>query len=134
MSNVSVQDRTSSPSIVALPVHDSEEHNSMAPYNELRRLMTKNRLFDRQPAYFACKISVNTMLWTIGLALLVMVHGIWLPLVVACYLAFVSTQIGFLVHDAGHLHISKVRWKNTLIGLIYTNLVLGMKPSAGHQT
>ncbi len=129
MSNVSVQDRTSSPSIVALPVHDSEEHNSMAPYNELRRLMTQNRLFDRQPAYFACKISVNTMLWTIGLALLVMVHGIWLPLVVACYLAFVSTQIGFLVHDAGHLHISKVRWKNTLIGLIYTNLVLGMSHS-----
>lgn len=126
VANISLQDKTLPLSIADPSSPGSAEHNSMEPYNELRRLIIQNGLLERQPAYFAGKIVVNSVLWIIGLALLATVHPIWQQLIVACYLAFVSTQIGFLVHDAGHLHISKVLWKNALVGLIYTNFVLGM--------
>jgi fatty acid desaturase len=105
------------------------EHNPWATYSDLRRLVLHNRLLDRQPVYFASKIIFNTCLWAIGLTLTLSVRTIWLQTVIACYMAFVSTQIGFLVHDAGHQHISKTRWKNTLVGLIYTNILLGLSYS-----
>lgn len=126
MNTLNLQDWTYSSSASSLPADASASPKSTAPHGELRRLLEHNHLMDRQPVYFAGKMAVNSLLWFSGMVIILRVHSIWLQLAVACYLAFVSLQIGFLVHDAGHQHVCNKRWKNTLVGLIYANLLLGL--------
>jgi fatty acid desaturase len=41
-------------------------------------------------------------------------------------LALISGQLGFQLHDAGHHQLFERRWKNTLVGFVTADLMLGM--------
>jgi fatty acid desaturase len=111
-------------------VHDlPTQCEPQGTYDELRRLMKHGRFLDKQPAYYTRKILTNFCLLGIGIFLISMFSAGWPNLFIACYLAFVSTQIGFIVHDAGHQQIAKTRWKNDLICLTHANLLLGFSYS-----
>lgn len=111
-------------------VHDLlTQSEPRATYDELRRLMIHSKLLDKQPTYYARKILTNFCFLGIGIFLISMVRAGWPNLVIAGYLAFVSTQISFIVHDAGHQQIAKTRWKNDLICLTHANLLLGFSYS-----
>ena len=50
----------------------------------------------------------------------------WVVAPNAVALAVISGQLGFQLHDAGHHQMFRDRWKNTVIGFITANLLLGM--------
>jgi fatty acid desaturase len=102
-------------------------HTEVNPYAELKRLVKKAGLLDRQPAYFGGKIVLNLCLLAAGLALLPILDNTWLQLANAVYLAFVFVQISFLAHDFGHRQFSFLTpWKNDWATLVLGNLLLGV--------
>ena len=96
-------------------------------YAELKRLIKQNGLMDRQPAYYAGKISFNLGLLASSLTLLLIIDNPWLQLLNAVYLAFVFVQVSLLAHDCGHRQFSfRTSWKNDCLTLILGNLLLGV--------
>lgn len=95
-------------------------------YTELKRLIKANRLFEKQPAYYLAKIAMTLGFLVLSLTFLAFINNFWFQLLNAIFLAFASTQIALLAHDAGHRQIAEKNWKNNLISLISANLLLGM--------
>ncbi len=95
-------------------------------YPELKRLIKKQGLLEKQPLYYSAKIAVTLGFLVLSLAMLVSIHLYWFQLLNAIFLAFASTQIALLAHDAGHRQIAHKIWKNNVIILIAANLCIGM--------
>jgi fatty acid desaturase len=108
-------------------VQGSASQSRTNRYARLKRLIKKNGLLDRQPAYYAAKTAFTLGLLAVDLALLVVLGDSWFQLANAVYLAVVFVQISFLAHDFGHRQFSfRAPWKNTWATLILGNLLLGM--------
>jgi len=95
-------------------------------YAELKQLMKQNGLLEKQPLYYLLKLVLLLGLLALGIIFLLTIHSLWLQLLNAAYLAFVSAQFGLLGHDAGHRQLFHTTWKNDIIGLISGNLFLGI--------
>jgi fatty acid desaturase len=113
------------------PPPDRSERDSSRPgtnpYADLKRIIKKQGLLDRQPAYFYGKFVLNVCLLAVGLALLPILGSSWLQLANAVYLAVVFVQISFLAHDLGHRQFTfRAPWKNSWSTLIVGNLMLGL--------
>jgi fatty acid desaturase len=98
-------------------------------YAELKQLIKKRGLLDKQPIYYTFRIALLLGLFLLGLVFFLTVHNGWLQLVDAVYLAFVYTQIGLLGHEAGHRQMFRKSWKHDLVGLIGGNFLVGMSYS-----
>jgi hypothetical protein len=83
-------------------VQGSASHLRTNQYAQLKRLIKKNGLLDRQPAYHAGKMAFTLGLLAVSLALLFVIGDTWFQLLNAIYLAFVFVQISLLAHDFGH--------------------------------
>lgn len=95
-------------------------------YQDLRNLMTRDGFFEPQPLYYGLLMTVIAVAY--GLCLYVFTWADH-PLALAlntCVFAFVSVQLGFLMHDAGHRAIFRSGWKNQLVGLISGNVLNGL--------
>jgi len=109
------------------PVHGSASHLRTNQYAQLKRLIKKNGLLDRQPAYYAGKTAFTLGLLAMSLALLFVLGDTRYQLLNAAYLAFVFAQISLLAHDFGHRQFSfRSPWKNDWLTLILGNLLLGI--------
>lgn len=95
-------------------------------YAELKNLMKQNGLLEKQPVYYTLKMILLLGLLALSVAFLLLVHLFWLQLLNAVFMAFITTQLGLLGHEAGHRQIFQKTWKNDLIGLIAGNLLIGM--------
>ena len=95
-------------------------------YAELKQILKKQGLLERQPAYYTVRIALLLALLTIGVVFLFVVNNFWLQLLNAVYLAFVFTQVGLLGHEAGHRQMFHESWKHDLLALVGGNLVVGM--------
>jgi fatty acid desaturase len=95
-------------------------------YALLKRRVKDAGLLVKQPWYYALVISANLGMLTVCLLLLVLVHNPWLVALDAVALAFVSGQLGFQLHDAGHKQMFEDNWKNNLVGYFTGNGLLGM--------
>ncbi len=95
-------------------------------YAELKNLIKQSGLLEKQPLYYTCKMVLLLGLLALSVAFLILVHIFWLQLLNATFLAFVTTQLGLLGHEAGHRQIFYKTWKNDLVGLIVGNLFIGM--------
>jgi fatty acid desaturase len=108
-------------------VQGSAFHLRTNQYAQLKRLIKKNGLLDRQPAYYAAKTGFTLGLLAVSLALLFVLSETWFQLLNAAYLAFVFVQISLLAHDFGHRQFSfRSPWKNDWLTLIFGNLLLGI--------
>ncbi len=67
-------------------------------YAELKQILKKQGLLERQPAYYTVRVALLLALLTLGVVFLFVVNNFWLQLLNAVYLAFVFTQIGLLGH------------------------------------
>ncbi len=109
------------------PVQGSASHLRTNQYAQLKRLIKKNGLLDRQPAYYAAKTALTLGLLAVSLALLFVLGDTWFQLLNAVYLAFVFVQISLLAHDFGHRQFSfRSPWKNDWLTLVFGNLLLGI--------
>ncbi len=114
-------------SLASTLVKGSAPRSRTTQYAELKRLIKQNGLLDRQPAYFAGKISLTLGLLAVSLTLLLIFDNPWLQLLNAAYLAFVFVQISLLAHDCGHRQFSfHASRKNDWATLIFGNLLLGV--------
>jgi fatty acid desaturase len=91
-------------------------------YAELKRLLTQQGLFDRQPVYYTYKVLQVLSFLGLALGLLITMDFLWVQILNAAFLAFVFTQIAFMGHDAGHRQMFQSVRKTDVFGLLCTLL------------
>jgi fatty acid desaturase len=102
---------------------DLLEHSRQ--FAELKGLVLREQLLDKQRYNYAIRILLNFCLFGLVLGILFYVKGFGWQLLNAAFFAFVSTQMGFIVHDSGHHQILRGDWQNDLLGIFHADLVLG---------
>jgi fatty acid desaturase len=94
-------------------------------YAILSRQVRQAGLLDRQPRYYAWKITLTWTALALGWAAFAVVGNSWWQVSVAVFLAVAFAQIGFLGHDAGHSQAFRSRRANEFLGLACGNLGTG---------
>lgn len=112
--------------VVDTPRDNSPQAPSSNRYVELKQIMKKEGLLEKQPGYYSYRIALLFGLLALGIMFLLTVHVFWLQLLNAVYLAFVFAQIGLLSHEAGHRQMFHRLWKHDIVGLIGGNVLIGM--------
>src|SRR5262249_18191395 len=75
---------------------------SESDFAELKRRVRDAGLLQRQPSWYALSIGINALLLCLCLVCLARFQLIWFQVLAGIVLAFVSGQLAFQVHDAGH--------------------------------
>ncbi|MEV8505025.1 acyl-CoA desaturase [Actinoplanes sp. NPDC051475] len=91
----------------------------------MSRQIKQAGLLDRRPGYYTVQIAFLLALVAAGITALVVLGDSWWQLLVAGYFAVLSTQLGFLGHDAGHRQIFRSARRNYLLGVLLANLGVG---------
>jgi fatty acid desaturase len=97
-------------------------------YADLKQRMRTHGLMEKRPISSTAWILLVWGAVILGVALLFVVHNIWLQLADAAYLALVYAQISYVSHDAGHRQIYKDGWKNDFVAFGCA-LIMGMSKS-----
>jgi fatty acid desaturase len=95
-------------------------------YVELKKLIKKDGLLDKQPIYYTYKIITTLGLMALSVVFLFVVHNFWFQIFNAILLAVASAQLGFLGHDGGHRQIFHSTRKNEILALCTGDLLIGM--------
>lgn len=92
-------------------------------------------MLDKQVGFYVYKVALTFALLALSLGLLVgalpyfqisWLQNPWVQLLNAAFLGFVSSQVAFLGHDAGHRQIASTTRGNDYIGYFVANLVSGV--------
>jgi fatty acid desaturase len=94
-------------------------------YAELSRRIKQAGLLDRRRGYYAGQIAAATVLCALGAAVFLLLGDSWWQLAVAVFFAVMSTQLGFLGHDAGHRQVFASRRANYILGVVLANIGVG---------
>lgn len=95
-------------------------------YADLSRRVKAQGLLERRHGYYVTRITVMAALYVGGWTAVVLLGESWYQLIVAAFLAFVFTQLGFLGHDAGHGQILGSARASRVLGLLHGNLAIGL--------
>lgn len=95
-------------------------------FAELKRRVKQAGLLEKQPHYYRKKMLLLLALFISSVVILLFVKSFWLQFLNALYLAFITTQLGLLGHDAGHRQIFHSNRKNDIVGLVTGNFFLGI--------
>jgi fatty acid desaturase len=95
-------------------------------YGTLMAEVQRARLLDRTGVSYLPRVFAVGVMAAAGVATFVWLGHSWWQLLVAAYFAVVFTQLGFLGHDAGHQQIMRSRRGNDLLGLLLSNLGVGL--------
>ncbi|HET6532754.1 MAG TPA: acyl-CoA desaturase, partial [Actinoplanes sp.] len=94
-------------------------------YAQLSGLIKRDGLLDRRPGSYIGHATLLVAACAVGIAMLVLVGDSWWQMMVAVYFAVLSTQLGFLGHDAGHRQILRSKRANYRLGVLVANLGVG---------
>jgi fatty acid desaturase len=83
-------------------------------------------LLDRRLGYYWVKVVLTIAAFSGGWAGFLLLGNSWSVLGIAILLGLISTQLGFLGHDAGHKQIFKSQQANRLLGLTVGNGLIGL--------
>ncbi len=106
----------------------SPEADTASGYASLRGMIEQAGLLNRQPRYYAVQVALTVGGLAAGVFAILVVNSLALLLVDAVFLAVVFTNMGFMVHDAGHRQIFESVRKNDWLALFF-GWLLGMSPS-----
>lgn len=95
-------------------------------YAQLKRRVRDAGLLLPRPGYYIALAVGNVLAFAALFALLAVFHQPWVIGLVAAGLGFVSGQLGFQLHDAGHRQMFAARTLNLAVGFLTGNLLLGM--------
>jgi fatty acid desaturase len=95
-------------------------------YARLSRLVKEAGYLDRRRFYYSARIAANVLLVAIAGVGLILARNTWWELLVAVYLAIVSTQLAFTGHEAGHRQMFRSRRANEVAGYLHGNLMIGL--------
>ncbi len=101
---------------------------SMNPggYAELATEIRSLGLLRPQPRFYAVLLAVDLTALAATVAGMVVLRDSWWAVLLAPVLAVVSTQLGFLGHEAGHRQVTRRRGVTLALGLLCGNLLNGM--------
>ncbi len=127
----------SSSALACLKVHDLDRGRGgvVGPssrggtYGELARQVRAAGMLERRRGYYWTRLGTVLGLFTAAWAAFALLGPSWWQLVIAGALAVLSTQIGFLGHDAGHRQVFASRRANDRLGLLCANLLIGLSYS-----
>ena len=105
---------------------NSTAERRTSDYARLSRLVKDAGLLDRRHGYYLRRLTLNVGLVAIAGVGLFLARGTWWELLVAGYLAIVSTQLAFTGHEAGHRQMFRTRQANDLAGYLHGNLMIGL--------
>jgi fatty acid desaturase len=95
-------------------------------YGTLLAEVRRARLLDRSGlSYLPRGLAIGGMM-IVGLAAFWWLGDSWWQLAVAAFFAVVFAQLGFLGHDAGHQQIFRSKRRNDVLGLLLSNLGVGL--------
>jgi fatty acid desaturase len=98
-----------------------------ASYAELKKLIKERGLLEKRPGRALARILIVDGLVVAAIAVFIAAREtFWLECLVALLFAFVTTQLGFVGHDAGHRQPFGTPRLNDLSGLFHGNLLVGM--------
>lgn len=100
---------------------------AVAPdYSTLARQVRAAGLLDRRPGRYLVMIVLTLGAFAAAWAAFFILGASWGTLGIAAVLGFLSTQLGFLGHDAGHRQVFASQRANRLLGLIIGNGLIGL--------
>lgn len=95
----------------------------MNPYPELKRRIQSAGLLRPQPAHYIPHAAHTAIILAVSIAVLVITDSVWVQLANAALLAYVTVQLCFLGHDAGHNQIFRSTRNNHRAGLLISIFV-----------
>ena len=95
-------------------------------YSQLMAEVRQARLLDRSAVRYLPRLAVLSVMVVAGVTAFIWLGQSWWQLVVAAYFAVVFAQLGFLGHDAGHQQIFRNRRWNDLLGVLVSDLGIGL--------
>jgi fatty acid desaturase len=95
-------------------------------YADLKRLIQDHGLLDKDARGYMVRVLIVQLLFFASLATLIFVHLFWVQCLNAVLLAFVTAQMGFIGHDAGHRQIFRSTHNNDVVGYVLGNIQVGM--------
>jgi fatty acid desaturase len=98
---------------------------SATEYAYLKGLVNAQGLLENQSTFYLCRMMLNFCLLVSALTVLALTKTLYVQVFDAALLAFVFTQMAFIVHDSGHYQVFRDHWKNEITGIIHANLLLG---------
>ena len=98
-------------------------------YRELKKMITEAGLLEKQPRFYAYKISTAILMIAGAITLVVVIGESWWQLGGAVVLALAGMQAALLGHDGGHRQIFHSIRKNDFVPLLLTGPVLGLNLS-----
>jgi len=99
---------------------------SPADYRVLADQIRAANLLARRSGAYVARMALTLAGFAVGWLALFAVGNSWMALAVAPVLAFVSTQVVFFGHDAGHQQIFRSRRANRVVGLIAGDALTGV--------
>lgn len=125
--NTNVNDKEVEDSVGPHPSgRSNRNYSANRDYSDLKRIIKQKHLLDKQTRFYVFKCALTFVLLAVSGLLLLTVRNPWFQLLNAAYLGFVSAQIAFLGHDAGHRQIARTIRGNDLIGYMVANLLSGV--------
>jgi fatty acid desaturase len=95
-------------------------------YATLLSAVQRAHLLDRSGAAYVSRMLLLAAMTTGGAATSLWVGRSWWQIAMAAYFGVVFGQLGFLGHDAGHQQIFRSRRWNDRVGLLLSNLGVGL--------
>ena len=97
-----------------------------SPFGQLLAEVHRAGLLERSPVRYLPRLVSLAAMAVVGLAVFLWLGDSWWQLTLAAYAGVVFAQIGFLGHDAGHQQIFRNRRWNDRLGLVLSNLGVGL--------
>jgi fatty acid desaturase len=95
-------------------------------FAELGRRINAAGLLQRQPAYYAVRLSLVAAALAGGWAAFFLIGASWWTLAVAVLLGVVFAQIALVAHDLAHRQVFRTNTPSRRAGLVAGNLAIGM--------
>ncbi|WP_329126634.1 acyl-CoA desaturase [Streptomyces sp. NBC_01465] len=110
-------------STLTRPEREPRTGSDFAP---LLRTVKSQGLLERRTGWYAVGILANLVALSAVITGMALLGGSWWVLLLALPLAVLSARTAFFGHDAGHAQISGDRRTAKAVGLLHSNLLLGM--------
>ena len=119
---------TTAPESRRLLVQEAEPQlSSNTEFSELRRLIKTGNRPPWTPAFPWSTVAILLVMIAVVLAVMILWHtNVAVQAVNGILFGFVVTQIGFLMHDAGHGQVFRSAADNRAMGLVCANLLVGI--------
>ena len=94
-------------------------------YAELLIMARAEGLLKPRRTYYSVLIAGTLAAYLLTWAVFIVAGDTWYQLITAFFAAVTFAQSAFIVHDAGHRQVARLKRSNDVLGILYSSLLLG---------